>query len=566
MYLRTSRRKNKDGSYTSYYQLAHNERDPVTKRPRARIIHHFGRTDKVDREQLIRLCQSIARVCGVRVLDPLKDEVPKTADPGFADDLDLIQTLELGVPWVVEALWERLDIGPTLRAILKKEKRSHKLERALLAMTANRLCTPESKLGIWDRWLEKVYLPTCHDLRLKQMYQGMDYLCAHAAKIEEAVFYKTADLFNLEVDLIFYDTTTAAFSIDEEDIDLEEAPGLRKFGKSKEGGWSPQIVVALAVTREGFPVRSWVFPGNTPDVVTVEKIKKDLGKWNLGRAIFVADAGMNSEENRKTLARACGRYLLACRMASVSEIKKKVLSHPGRFKTISDNLRAKEIVIGDGYRDYRYIVCYNPVEAKRQAEHRKKVVEELEAHLSAHKRNNALAKWAVELRASQRYGRYVKVDAKKKLRLNREAIREAARYDGKWVLQTNDRQISMEDAAKGYKSLLTIERCFRSLKRSQIHLTPLYHWLPNRIEAHVKICVLALLIQRVAEWESGRSWFRIKHLLEKLQVTECQIETHRFFKLNKVEREVLELVESLSGRLPPTVLGVSRRPEEGSKA
>jgi len=566
MYLRTTRRKNKDGSYTSYFQLAHNERDPLTKRSKARIIHHFGRTDQVDRDQLVRLCRSIARVCGVRVLDPLQGETPQPSDPGLGDDLTLIQTLELGLPWVIEAVWERLDIGPVLRALLKKEKRSEELERALLVMTANRLCAPQSKLGVWDRWLKKVYLPDCRDLKLKRMYQAMDYLFEHAAKIEEAVFYKTADLFNLEVDLVFYDTTTAAFSIDEEDIDVEESPGLRKFGKSKEGGWSPQIVVALAVTKEGFPVRSWVFPGNTTDVTTVEEIKKDLRKWNLGRAIFIADAGMNSEENRKTLARACGRYLLACRMASVSEIKRKVLSHPGRYKVISESLQAKEIVIGDGYRDYRYIVCYNPKEAERQARHREKVVAELEEKLTTHKTKSALAKWAVQLRASQRFGRYLRVDRKNHVRLDREAIREAARYDGKWVLQTNDLQLSMEDAAKGYKSLLTIERCFRSLKQSQIHLSPLYHWLPNRIEAHVKICVLALLIQRVAEWESGRSWFRIKHQLEKLQATECRTETHRFFKLNEVEKEVSELVKSLAGRCPPEVLGISRREKEGSKA
>ncbi|QTD51816.1 transposase [Sulfidibacter corallicola] len=330
-----------------------------------------------------------------------------------------------------------------------------------------------------------------------------------------------------------------------------------KYGKSKEGHWSPQIVVALAVTREGFPVRSWVFPGNTADVSTFETIKADLRQWNLGRAILVADAGMNSEENRKTLARACGRYLLACRMANVAEIKKKVLAHPGRFKVISENLQAKEIVIGDGIQDYRYIVCYNPKEAERQRAHRTEVVADLEEKLGGRKNKSAVAKWAVQLRASQRYGRYLIVDARNNLRIDKGAVREAARYDGKWVLQTNDQHLSMEEAAQGYKSLLTIERCFRSLKRSQIRISPLYHWLPNRIESHVKICVLALLIERVAECESGQSWFQIRNKLEKVQATECETKTHRFFRLNRVVPEVKELLEKLSTRLPPTVLKIS---------
>ncbi|MBF0488936.1 MAG: transposase [Nitrospirae bacterium] len=124
---------------------------------------------------------------------------------------------------------------------------------------------------------------------------------------------------------MFYDTTTVSFSIDYEDDDS----GLRKYGKSKDGGWSPQVVVALAVTREGLPVRSWVFPGNTADIKTVEQVKSDLKGWKLGRALFVADAGMNSENNRQELAKACGKYLLATRMCSVKEI---VLSAKGKYK------------------------------------------------------------------------------------------------------------------------------------------------------------------------------------------------------------------------------------------
>lgn len=137
-------------------------------------------------------------------------------------------------------------------------------------------------------------------------------------------------------------------------------------------------MVALAVTREGIPVRSWVLPGNTADVATVEKVRSDLRGWNLGRALFVADSGMNSEDNRKELARACGKYLLACRMASVAEIKEQVLSKRGRYTVFKDNLQAKEVIVGDGECRKRYILCYNPKEAERQRKHRAGVVEFLE--------------------------------------------------------------------------------------------------------------------------------------------------------------------------------------------
>jgi len=305
------------------------------------------------------------------------------------------------------------------------------------------------------------------------MYEAMDFLHKHIDAVEEAVFFQTADLFNLSVDLIFYDTTTASFAIDYED-DSEES-GLRQYGHSKEGTWTPQIVVALAVTREGLPVKSWVFPGNTADVSTVERIRRDLRGWKLGRALFVADSGMNSADNREELARACGKYLLATRMATVAEIKTEVLSQPGRYTEITDNLHAKEVVIGDGERRRRYILCYNPKEAERQRAHRDEIVRLLEEELASHRDRDASAQWAVELLASKRYKRYLTTTEAGKLRLDRAAITEAKRYDGKWVLETNDDTISLEDAALGYKGLLVIERCFRSLKRTQIQMMPMYH-------------------------------------------------------------------------------------------
>ena len=559
MYLRTTKRKNKDGSIVEYYQLAHNERHPDTGNPAARIIHSFGRADKLDRDQLERLCKSIARVCGLKVLDPLKDsdQAHQKDTLGFSEDLKLIRTLGFGCVLAIEALWERLGIGKELREICKAKKTKVPYERALLAMVANRLCEPESKLGVWDRWLSKVYLPSCQSLKLEQMYEAMDLLYDHRQLIEKNIFFHTANLFNLKVDLIFYDTTTASFSIDYEDEDFDDPDGgLRKFGKSKEGSWSPQVVVALAVTREGLPVRCWVFPGNTADATTVEKVRSDLRGWSLGRALFVADAGINSEDNRQELARACGKYLLATRMASVSEIKRDVLSKPGRYTVIKDNLQAKEVIIGDGEMRKRYILCFNPKEAERQQIHRAKVIEILEKELARHPNKKATAQWAIDLLASQRYKRYLTISKSNNIRIDRAKVREAKRYDGKWVLETNDDTISMQDAASGYKGLMVIERCFRSLKRTQIKMTPMFHWVPRRIETHVRVCVLALLIERVAEIACQQPWSQIRRKLQTLQVTEFFSLKHRFFRRNELTPELSQTLKTLDITVPKSILSV----------
>jgi transposase len=523
-------------------------RHSETGQPVAEIIHNFGRADELNRDDLVRLCRSIARVCGLEVHDPPALPAESSVSPEIAAlprDVKLIGTLGLGVPFVAEALWERLGIGPTLRKVIKEAGVGTHFERALFAMTANRLCEPESKLGVWDRWLSKVFIPSCNALKLHQMYEAMDLLHEHIEKIENAVFFHTANLFNLVVDLIFYDTTSASFTIDEEDEDVEGAEGLRKYGHSKNGTWSPQVVVALAVTRDGLPVRSWVFPGNTSDVETIKKVRADLRSWRLGRALFVADSGNNSEENRRQLSKACGKYLLATRMGSVSEVKEDVLTRPGRYKVISENLHAKEVVVGDGELRRRYILCTNPREAERQRKHREQVVKELEEELGKHPDHKATAGWAIELLASSRTKRYLTIDKNQCVRLDRAAIREAAKHDGKWVLQTNDDTITLEDAAAGYKGLLVIERCFRALKRTRIKMEPMYHWLGRRIEAHIKLCVFALLIERVAELQCKQPWPKIRRTLATLQASEFHTPNYRFFQRNEPSPELLRILKSL---------------------
>ena len=211
MYLRTTKRKNKDGSIVEYFQLAQNERHPNTRKTVAKIIHNFGRADQLDREQLVRLCRSIARACGLTVIDPQDDDQKAAESNGdyLADGLKIEDTVTLGTVLVIEALWESIGLRKTFCDIARANNLPDIYERALLAMTANRLCAPESKLGVWDRWINTVYLPSCRSLKLHHMYDAMDMLHAHAAEVEKTVFFHIANLFNLEVDMIIYEKNTA---------------------------------------------------------------------------------------------------------------------------------------------------------------------------------------------------------------------------------------------------------------------------------------------------------------------------------------------------------------------
>jgi transposase len=288
----------------------------------------------------------------------------------------------------------------------------------------------------------------------------------------------------------------------------------------------------------------------------VERVRKDLKDWKLGRALFVADAGMNSETNKEELSRACGKYLLASRMASVSDIRDTVLGKPGRYKVLADNLHAKEVIVGDGECRKRYILCYNPKEATRQKKHRGELVEMLEKELAKHSDKKATAKWAIELLASKRYKQYLSISDDNHVHIDREKVRQSEKYDGKWVLETNDDTIKLDDAACGYKGLMVIERCFRTLKRTQIKMTPMYHWLPTRIATHVRICVLSLLVERVAELACDKTWSHIQEALDTLQVSEFHTPSHRFFQLNEPTELLKETLKALKIPLPQRILSV----------
>lgn len=546
MYLRITKRRNTDGTEVSYYQLAENVWNAERGHAVAKIVYNFGRADAIDPDDLRRLASSILRVVG---------------DGSVAGEgVTIRDAWPYGVVWVVEQLWKQLGVEEILRQHAGKHKPATVTQfvRAIFAMVANRTHAPLSKLHCWEQWMrDDVFLPDAADLELHHLYLGMDFLEAHKAEVEKAVYFKMSDLMNADVDLIFYDTTSLHFEVDEEDEatqikDGRTYPPQRKRGYSKNGRTdAPQIVIGLAVTRDGLPVRSWVFPGNTADVTTVEKVKEDLRGWRLGRCVFVGDAGMTSEENRRTLALGGGKYILGAKLRANDEVTKEVLARQGRYRQVRDNLRVKEVIVGEGERRRRYVVCHNPDEATRQREHRRKLVAHVEAEIATMKSDSGKhSKRICELLTSSRYGRYLRETSGGKLRIDRAAVAEAARYDGKWVITSNDDTLTVEDLALGYKQLLRVEACWRQLK-SGLRMRPVFHWRPWRIQAHVTIAVLTLLVERIAEIRTGDTWRNIVDQLARIKVVEYEHNGVRIRQTSEIDRELTALLAKLGVPVPP---------------
>src|SRR5690349_17249883 len=555
MYLRTTQRRNKDGSVARYLALAENVRHPEKGYVEAKVVHSFGRADHLDRTALERLVASIQRVLADAGSGPV------TRKGASLGGIAIEASFELGVVHVAKALWAKLGIGEAIHARIAEEQLRAPHAAALLATVAQRLDRPGAKLACHERWLDRVWLPEARDLGLHQLYRAPDLPAEHGDAVERAVFWRAADLFKLDVDLVFYDGATAWFETDEEGVAAHEWRGLtfeplRRRGHSEEGRDNdPQVVIAPAVSRDGVPVRSWVFPGATPDVTTVRKIKDDLRAMRLGRVLFVGDAGLYSKANLDELAKGAGRYVLAAPIGRVKEIRDEVLSHPGRYADITSSLRAKEVVLGEGERRRRYVLCLNEEEADRQRRRRAEILALLEAELASLGEDHPKA--ACRLIASRRFGPYLSRDEHGRPYLDREKVRRAEQLDGKFVLTTNDDTLSVADVALGYKGMWVIESCFRKMKTTGLAVRPMFHWAPQRITAHVKLCVLALLIQRTAELRSGESWPRLRDRLRAPKAVHHASEGRVIVQTTRLADDLRELLTKLGVPAPRPVLAVA---------
>lgn len=502
MYVRTIKRRNKDGSEVEYVQLAHNTRHPDKGYSRAEVVYSFGRRDQLDVAALKRLVRSLSRF-----ISPEDAQVLGVENT----DLKFLSSLPAGGALLLRGLWKRIGIDDCLSEALKDREYKAPIDDAIYAMVANRALAPSSKLAV-EEWVDKdVHLDIQHPIQVQHLYRSMDFLLEHEKEIQKKVFWATAQLLNLTVDLIFFDTTNTYFETDD--------PGdseLLAFGKSKQKRDDlPQVTIGLAVTREGIPVRCWILPGNQNDAKCVDQVQKDLNAWKLGNVIWAMDRGMTSEENRRNLQRAGGQYILGEKLRGVN-INEEALNRGGRFKVIKENLHIKEVFVGEGSGQRRFVIAYNPEQAEHDKHVRSKNLERIAVELEAlNKRSGKTflkAKYA--LLAHKSMGRYLKELKSGKLKVDAAKVKQAEKLDGKYLLSTSDKSLSAEDIALGYKQLMEVERAFRTLK-STLSLRPVYHTKDNRIRSHVMICWLALLLVRIAELETGMTWPKIRTEMER---------------------------------------------------
>jgi len=532
MYLRETRRTNRDGSVVAYLQLAHNERHPETGSPVAKVIHSFGRAELVDRDALARLVSSISRF--------LTPEQAMSAAAGA--DVEVLDSRHLGGAWTLDRIWERLGIGAAIRRVAAGRRLDGEaVERVVFALVAQRALEPGSKLA-GTKWVaERVAIQGCAGFSEDAAYAAMDFLLEALPEIASEIFGSVAHLLNLDLDIIFVDTTSTYWEVDGADelADLQDPVdddgvsrplenAARAFGHSKDHRTDlPQVVIAMAVTRDGVPVRCWTFPGNTGDTSIIRTVKDDLVGWNLHRMVWVADRGFASAANRAYLTRGGGHYIHAEKLRNTNSEAAAALGRPGRYRTVAGNLRVKEVAVAPGGKDdgdggaraQRFVVCHNPEQADRDEAVRGRLVAHLQQLMAGSDgwTDRRRDEFVGSLKTKPGLRRYLRRTNTGLLRVDAAAIKREQHLDGKWLLRTSDTTLTPDDLAAAYKTLLQVERGWRDMKGA-LGLRPVFHHREDRIRAHVQLCWLGLLLMRVIENATDDTWRNVRHELDRMHL------------------------------------------------
>lgn len=485
MFLRVSKIKEGDKTYR-YLRLVKNYR--LGTKTKQKVVANIGNLDTLPQKDIDNLVVALSKFSKRRLYS--------------ASELSSEKDLKYGDIALVKAVWDKIDLGGIIKSCLSTKKPSFSPVLACLIMVTNRLISPQSKLSVVD-WYKRIYLPEIEGTRFdyQHFYRAMDHLIPIKEKIESLLFNRLCDLFSLKVTLVFYDLTSTYF----EGAECE----ISQFGYSRDRRPDKkQIILGLVVTKEGLPIAHEVFTGNTADKTTLEGIVKDLKKrFQIERCIFVADRGLVTQGNLDFLKKEDYQYIVALRKRQSQEALDIIDPNLSNYETMEEGLKALEVKEGN----LRYLICHNLEKEQDDRKFREDALKEAQEKLEKIiqsiskgklKRQKPIIIKTAKILLKKKTLKFFNFSFDKKgnfsYSLNPDVVAKERILDGKYILKTNVKDLTPREIISSYKNLASVERAFRTIK-DFIRLRPIYHYKPLRVKAHVFICVLAYLIEKVIE-------------------------------------------------------------------
>ncbi len=467
----------KDRAYR-YVQIVENRREGG--KVRQHIVASLGRLDQLQAQgELQRIIEGLVKLTPqVRLIEARRDQ-----------RLEAESDRLWGPVLIFERLWQELGLHQLFRSLGRPRRLGFDLERCAFAIVLQRLLAPGSDLQ-GSQWIGTVEAEGFDRLRLAHFYKTLGVLWRCKEQIEGHLYRRGLDLFNQEVDLVFFDTTSTYF----EGISWE---GWAKRGMSRDRRPDHlQLIVAVVMRRDGIPISCEIWPGNTADVTSLVPILEGMKKrFRIRQAVLVCDRGMVSAANLRALTAARYQYIVGMRMRRSLEIKDEVLKRAGRYNEVQHNLQVKEVWV----EDRRYVVCFNPEQAEKDRQDRQAILDKLEQKLKS---------GAKGLIPNGGYRRFLKA-TKGAVEIDRARVKEDERYDGKYVLRTTT-DLPAGEVAQSYRQLTWIERLWRELK-DVMELRPIYHHKrKENVKGHIFSAFLALYLSAMLRRRLDELW-RTEH-------------------------------------------------------
>lgn len=479
-----------------------------------RVLFNFGRRDLIkDDKMFVRMVKKLCEIAEIPLAES-DQELPVCSEAAL---------LQYGY-LAYRKLYEELNIANTLRAIQRSTDATYPLEETVFLMALQHLLDPRSKRGTCEHQHQYYGL---QEVQLHQLYRSLNILAAHKETIEKSLFDQRYTCLENRVDVVFYDVTTFAF-------ESVIADALRDFGFSKDQKFKEvQVVMGLMVDAKGIPIGYELFPGNTSDGKTLIKSLENINRrFGIHRVIIVADRGINSKGNLKSIKEAGYGYIVASRIRQMSrKVRQEILDLEG-YTHISPDFRYKTLEYSNTFKDEEknlhtlsenLVISYSATRAEKDRKDRQRLIEK--AHKMLQNPSSIKA-------AAKRGGRkYLKEGTTTQYSLDEKKILQDETFDGYYAIQTSEIDMAVSDILEAYHTLWKIEESFRIMK-STLEVRPVFHWTSDRIHGHFVVCFLAFLLERQLELKLSTEEAtpeKIREALKSMQLAKVTLNNEEVF-------------------------------------